>query len=247
MRIKLLHGSEKQKLNHLMPFSLHGANGCHDGVGVNLTDNAKLAHDYATRLSEGSIYIIDLDTSKFLPINKQTFLNKEQAKVITKEIDLLPKKYQYRLYSDFLGKEVLELESRDEAIKVYKKYKDIFTHEQLELDRLKPTAEQITDNLWEISIPRGKGNIAEVNTEHLHYCLMLFDNHHGTNMLKKISEGLILPKGLDFNNYLSFSNHVPIHIELDNTFLIKENAVNLMQKFINKKESPQNDISVSFN
>ncbi len=251
MNLRLLHGSKKTNLTHIIPFHMMGGNGCQDGVGINLTDSASLAINYATDPEDGSlgsVYIVKLNVTNFLTVNDTTTLTPAQQEIILNEIKQLPEKYQYRLATDFSGKKELEFTDKEKALQTYKHYKQEFKTLDLSLDRLKPEAEQLTENLWEVIVPTKEANLRDVTTSHLHYCLMLFDNHWGTAVLNKITEGLILERDSGITNYLSFAKEVAIFKELDCNFLDKHNATSLIQSSIDNsvtKELQLNDMNPS--
>lgn len=229
MFVKLAHGSKRNDLTQLEPQYIRGNNGSQDGIGVNLTADANVAVGYAE--DTGSVYLVDLDISHFLIVSDKEKLNAGQAEILKMHLATLPKQDQYRLATDLCGKLSQTFDNDDDAEVFYKTQRQ--THKEIgfTLDRLKPEIDYADDGRMMILYANDSfDNLTNVDTKRLHYCLNLFDNSIATSLLKTISSGLVLERENGKHNYLSFRNSEPVADRLDQQFLSKTNAINVIQR-----------------
>lgn len=232
--MKVVHGSTVKNIKALVPQYFVGNNGSQDGIGVNLTNNVHLALNYATK--EGSLYVIDLNTDGFLNISSDARLTEVQKSKVESLFNEIEEKLKYRLASDICGKNKKSFLDEDKAEAFYKEQMNIFKNLDLGLDRLKPKIDFDEDGNMVIVTANKEFNFDNVSTDHLHYCLNLYDNLFATNVFKKISSGLILEREGGSNNYLSFRYDEPVMKEITGPVMIKDNLIELVEKFCKKKD-----------
>jgi hypothetical protein len=233
--MKVVHGSKVKGIEALAAKLMAGNNGSQDGIGVNLTDNVQLALNYATE--EGSLYIVDLDTEGFLEVSDSARLNSKQIDSLMEILSEVDDKLKYRLASDMCGKNEKSFPDDKEAEKYYKEEIEKFKSLDLGLDRLKPKIDyhDLSDDMVIITANK-EFNFVDVSTKQIHYCLNLYDNLFATNVLKKLSTGLIIERDGGGNNYLSFRYEEPVMKELTGPVMAKENLRELVENICNKKD-----------
>jgi hypothetical protein len=232
--MKVVHGSKIKNIEFLGPRFMSGSNGSMDGVGVNLTSNVPLALNYATK--DGSVYIVDIDTSNYLTVSENSFLSDSQVKTLTSKLKELPDNLRYRFATDMCGKEVVKFSDDDKAEEFYKLERIKIKGLDLGLDRMMPMIDPNDDVGFSIKIARNDFNFDDVSTKHIHYCLNLYDNCLSTDLLKSISSGLILEKEDGRHNYLSFNGMEKTKTEISGDFLIKENCAELIENALKEIE-----------
>lgn len=203
MRIRLAHGSPKNDLAELQPMFVGGTNGSQDGIGVNLTADGAVARHYAG--DNGTVYLVDLDTSRFLTISDNKMLGHGPAEILKMHLTTLPEPIQYRLASDICGKAKRTFDNDDDAEVFYKEKRAEFRSLDLHYDRLKPDIDYDDEGRMTILYAHNDFNkLHETSTRRLHYCLNLYDNNVATNLFKTISNGLVLERDNGKHHYLSF-------------------------------------------
>jgi hypothetical protein len=240
MIIRAAHGSKKNHLTHLSPQYVNGNNGSLEGIGINCTANIILAMNYA---EEGSVYLVDLKVDSYLTVSDKTLLTSSQADILKSELEKLPEKIQYRLATDICGKKPHTYGSDKDAEVFYKDNKKSIASLDLGLDRMKPTIDY--DNLGQMVIfiaHKDFSMMETINTGHIHRCLNLFDNEMATSLLKSISSGLVLKRDSGLDNYLSFQMEENIVATLDNEFLKKPNAKELISDSCKKYSTTTKEI-----
>jgi hypothetical protein len=205
----VFHGSPNNTIDTLRSQFFGGENGSTDGVGINATSNLARANAYASET--GSVYVLDISLERFIDIGKAHHLSIEQAQILLDTIATLPEAAQTRLYTDLLGKHTLTFKEEDAALNAYKAHKQAHKDNELGLDRLKPNVEFEVDHVA-VMVPRAAGSadaLCHINTEHLHYCLALYDNAFASYALAQICEGLHIHRN-DQSTLLSFRQEEPI-------------------------------------
>ncbi len=231
-KVRTAHGSRKNDLTHLAPQYYNGRNGSQDGIGINLTSSVDVAMHYAGK--EGSVYLVDVDTTHFLTISEETYLTEDQATVLKKELETLCTADKYRLATDILGKRQQHFVDEKEAYATFKSFSSYLKMLGLTHDRLKPSVEFGEEDVIVYTPHCNFSRIGSVNTKHLHYCLTLFDNSVATSLLETISSGLILNRENRENDYLSFAKEEKVIAKLDQEFLQKPQAKSLIEGSLNK-------------
>ncbi len=197
------HGTTKKALNILTPQYYAGSNGSQDGIGVNVTNSLQIAQDYAT--PEGRLLLLYLNHDNFLRIDDQTRLSDAQCARLDQVFDLLPLPLQLRLATDINGKQTTRFRYEDEnkAKTLYQQSKQRFADVPELPDRIRPSYDFEKSHI-DIHLPRARWDLSKTDTAHLHYVLNLVDNALATELFKKISDGLILPKENGAIHFLSF-------------------------------------------
>lgn len=232
--MKVVHGSKIKNIEFLGARFMSGSNGSMDGVGINLTSNVPLALNYATK--DGSVYIVDIDTSNYLTVSDHSFLSDSQAETLITKLKELPDNLQYRLATDICGKEVVKFNDDDKAEEFYKLERIKIKGLELGLDRMMPMIDPDDDVGFSIKIARNDFDFNNVSTKHIHYCLNLYDNCLSSELLKSISDGLILEKEDGRHNYLSFNGMEKPKTEISGDFLIREDCAELIERAIEDRK-----------
>lgn len=226
--MKVIHGSKVKQIQYLSPQFIAGANGSQDGVGVNLTDNIDLALRYAT--DKGSIYLVDLNVDDFLTVSDNVRLTESQSKTLIAEFSELDERLQYRFATDLCGKETHVFDHNDKAEEFYKLERLRIKGLDLGLDRMMPEIDDNDMESFSILTARKDFDLTDVSTQHIHYCLNLYDNQLATYLLNTISKGLILERESGQNNYLSFRPSEKVHAELTGGFLKRGDCNDLIKR-----------------
>jgi hypothetical protein len=197
------HGTKKNNLSLLTPQYYEGSNGSQDGVGVNLTQALMSAQEYAGE--EGRILLVHLNTAPFLTIDARTSLSLSQCQELDHAFSQLPSPIQQRLATDINGRETTQfpLAQKEDAHVFYKEARAAIKKLPNSPDRLLPKVDFTSDGI-EVHTARQQWDLTKTTTAHLHYILTLCDNALASDLLKKIADGLILPKNSDTTHYLSF-------------------------------------------
>jgi hypothetical protein len=227
----VLHGSKVKGLTSLKPQYYGGNNGCVAGVGVNLTSSEPISLNYAG--DTGSIYVIDLDLDNFINISDDGRLTDKQTKKIIDCFDDLNEADRYRLATDLSGKKMERFTDEKLAQRVFKKYSMQFSTLGLRLDRLKPGVEYDDDGCMVISSATKDFDLSHTSTERIHYCLNLYDNFYATNVLKEISDGLVIESDSGSVNYLSFRMQEDVIAELNSKSI--EELVKIKKSHVSSK------------
>lgn len=222
----LFHGSFKKGLKFLLPATFSGSNGSQDGIGINLTNALPLAVDYAG--GDGSIYASAVDVSEYLPINEKHYLNQQQTAILENFFNnKVPNDIKVRLATEFSGRleSVFDYDDEKEALAFYKLAKESCPELP---DRLKPHVEFEKEHI-SVFTPHDNISLKGVNTHKIHYSLNLIDNGLATDSLSLISKGLIIPKGGNLTNYLSFDASIAPSLAIPS----KGISVDVVMEFVN--------------
>lgn len=223
MTIRLLHGSKKNDLTQLEAQFIGGNNGSQDGVGINLTDSISLARHYAG--SEGSVYMIDTDTTDYLSISSNHFLSQDKADILAEKLSAMHEMIRYRLATDICGKLQTAFKDDSKAEEFYKEKRKEYRSMNVSLDRLKPEIDYNDEgDMVILHAQTDFSNLHKASTYHIHRCLNRLDNELASGLLKLISKGLILERDNGTKNYLSFAYSEPVVEQLNHDFLSKPEA-----------------------
>jgi hypothetical protein len=238
--MKLFHGSKKNNLQYLQSFYIGGNNGSVDGVGVNMTNDLGVALRYSSK--DGSIYVVDIDTSDYLLISKSDFLSANQAVVLVDKLKELPVPVQCRLATDICGKKIINYTCADKAINFYKEEKEKIKNLDMRLDRMLPRVEDEGEH-YAIHVARTDFDLEGVSTSHIHYCLNLYDNQLSSTLLKSICGGLEIKADSGHSNFLSFDAIVGIEKEITGELLQQDNIKDELEYEL---ESPSSSRQLCF-
>jgi histone H3/H4 len=189
---------------------MFGSNGTVDGIGVYTTDNTYMAALYAKE--SGSVYVTSLDTQKFVTISDDAYFSPEQIAVLTSTLSTLPKNAVTRLATDFAGKVPHRFTEEADALACYRKaladFKEMGGTDRMP-DRIKPDVDWEANHI-DVNVPRETIDLTDVSTGRFHHVLNLYNNRISSEVMRSICDGLVMPKGDDRNDYLSFNTVTPM-------------------------------------